>query len=186
MSEEEINIEPPKNHMREILTYLVIAVAAFGAGFLVESTQATRTGEALKLAHEQEVKQLNEKSEQEKRALTDTLEKEREEHAKDNQTKDQHLATYASHSTGLRHTLETDLSAARASGQACTSRIAGISEAINGVFDSIGEVTGLAQDIGRENQQLKEDNRSLSEKLAGWQKWNAERMQRIIVTGKKE
>ncbi|HEX4597754.1 MAG TPA: hypothetical protein VH278_08220, partial [Burkholderiaceae bacterium] len=60
-----------------------------------------------------------------------------------------------------------------------------ISEAINGVFDSIGEVTGLAQDIGRENQQLKEDNKSLTDKLAGWQKWNTERTQRVTVTGQK-
>jgi len=54
------------------------------------------------------------------------------------------------------------------------------------VFDSIGEVTGIAQDLGRENQQLKEDNRSLSEKLAGWQKWNAERTQRVTVVGEKK
>jgi len=193
MSTEQFTREPPKNRARDVLIYFVVAAAAFGTGMLLESQLAGQTAASAKVAHEQELKLALDKAEQDRRMLTDTLAKEREEHEKDNQehakaiqAKDKHLAASVSHATGVRHALETDLSAARTSGEACTARIAGISEAVGGVFDSIGEVTGIAQDLGRENQQLKEDNKSLSEKLAGWQKWNAERTQRVTVIGQKK
>jgi signal transduction histidine kinase len=192
MSAEEFMREPPKNRSRELAVYLAIAVVMFGAGMLLESQLAGQTAAAARLAHEQELKQAVDKADQEKqrmeqdkRMLADTLAKEREEHEKNIQTKDRSLAAVNSHAAGVRHALETDLSAARTSGEACTARIAGISEALGGVFDSIGEVTGIAQDLGRQNQQLKEDNKSLSDKLAGWQKWNTERGQRVTVTGQK-
>jgi cell shape-determining protein MreC len=86
----------------------------------------------------------------------------------------------------VRTALESELSAARSSGEACTARVAGISEAIGGVFDSVGEVASLAQDLGRENEQLKTENKSLVDKLVGWQKWNAERTQRVVITGQKK
>jgi C4-dicarboxylate-specific signal transduction histidine kinase len=192
MSAEEFMREPPKNRARDLVAYLAVAVVMFGAGMLLESQLAARTAASVKLAHEQELKQVADKAEQakqeteqDKRMLADTLAKEREEHAKDIQAKDRHLAALASRAAGVRHALEADLSAARTSGEACTGRIAGISEALSGVFDSIGEVTGIAQDLGRENQQLKEDNKSLSDKLAGWQKWNTERGQRVTIVGQK-
>lgn len=190
MSDEQIMSEPPKNRAREVLTYIAIAVAAFGAGMLLESQLAAQTAASVKLAHEQALKQalkqVTDKADEQNRNLTDILAKEREDHAKTIQAKDRNLASVTSHATGVRHTLEADLSAARTSGEACTARIAGISEAVNGVFDSVGEVTGIAQDLGRENQQLKEDNKSLSSKLVGWQKWNAERMQRVTIVGDKK
>jgi len=184
-TEEEVPREPPKNRAITVLGYVAIAVLAFGGGVLLESQRAEQTQAAQKLAHDQELKQAADKADQEKKVLNDSLAKEREEHAKDIQTKDQHLATFSGHANGVRRALEADLSAARNSGEACTARIDGITKAVGGVFDSIGEVTGLAQDIGRENQQLKEDNKSLSEKLAGWQKWNTERTSQITVIGKK-
>jgi len=190
MSDEKIMSEPPKNRAREVLTYFAIAVAAFGAGMLLESQLAAQTAASVKLAHEQELKQalkqVTDKADEQNRNLTDILAKEREDHAKTIQAKDRSLASVTSHATGVRHTLEADLSAARTSGEACTARIAGISEAVNGVFDSVGEVAGIAQDLGRENEQLKEDNKSLSAKLVGWQKWNAERMQRVTIVGEKK
>jgi len=186
MSAEQLTREPLKNRAREILIYLAVAAAAFGAGMLLQSHLAAQTAASVKLAHERELKQAAEKAELDKRMLTGTLAKEREEHAKDVQAKDRHLAAFTSHAAGVRHTLESDLSAARTSGDACTARIAGISEALGGVFDSVGEVAGIAQGLGRENQQLKEDNRSLSEKLAGWQKWNTERGQRVTIVGDKK
>jgi len=190
MSDEKIMSEPPKNRAREVLTYFAIAVAAFGAGMLLESQLAAQTAASVKLAHEQELKQalkqVTDKADEQNRNLTDILAKEREDHAKTIQAKDRNLASVTSHATGVRHTLEADLSAARTSGEACTARIAGISEAVNGVFDSVGEVAGIAQDLGRENEQLKEDNKSLSAKLVGWQKWNAERMQRVTIVGEKK
>jgi chromosome segregation ATPase len=189
MSAEQFTREPPKNRAREVLVYFVIAVAAFGAGMLLESRLAAQTAASLKLAQEQELKQAADKADEQKRMVTDTLTKElakeREDHAKAIQAKDRNLASVTGRATGMRHALEADLSAARTSGEACTARIAGISEALNGVFDSVGEVTGIAQDLGRENQQLKEDNKSLSSKLAGWQKWNTERTQRVTVVGQK-
>jgi hypothetical protein len=192
MSAEQMKQEPPKNRTREVLTCVVVAVVAFGAGMLLESKRAEQAAASLEHAHQMEVKtyeeavaNANRKAEQDKQTLTDSLVKEREEHAKDIQAKDRHLATFSSNTAGVRRTLEASLSAARSSGDACTSRITGISEALGGVFDSIGEVTGIAQNLGRENQQLKEDNKSLSDKLVGWQKWNAEQMQRITVIGKK-
>jgi small-conductance mechanosensitive channel len=190
MSDEQIMSEPPKNRAREVLTYFAIAVAAFGAGMLLESQLAAQKAASVKLAHEQElkqaVKQVTDKADEQNRNLTDILAKEREDHAKTVQAKDRNLASVTSHATGVRHTLEADLSAARTSGEACTARIAGISEAVNGVFDSVGEVAGIAQDLGRENEQLKEDNKSLYSKLVGWQKWNAERMQRVTIVGEKK
>jgi hypothetical protein len=159
---------------------------------LLESRFAAQTADLVKVAHENELKTAAERSaqerllaEKEKQKFTESLEKERDEHAKDNRSKDRNLAAASSHATGLRNALEAELTAARTSGTACTSRIAGISEALGGLFESIGEVTGIAQDLGRENQQLKEDNHALSDKLTGWQKWNSERMQRIIINGKK-
>jgi cell shape-determining protein MreC len=189
MSDEQITSGPPKDRARNIMIYFAVAVVAFGAGILVESQMAAQTAASAKLAHDQELQQQLQqaaaKADQEKQALTDSLTKEREEHAKDIQAKDRHLASFSSNAAGLRRDLEASLSAARSSGDACTSRIAGISQALGGVFDSIGEVTGIAQDLGRENQQLKEDNKSLSDKLTGWQKWNQENAQRITITGKK-
>ncbi len=191
MSAEQFMREPQKNRMQSILAYLAVAAVMFGAGMLLESYLAAQTAAAVKLAHEQELKQAAEKAEaqkrvsdEQKRMLTDTLSKEREDHEKTIQQKDKSLAASTNRFTGVRHALEADLSAARTSGEACTARITGISEALNGVFDSVGEVTGLAQDLGRENQQLKADNQSLNEKLAGWQKWNSDR-QRVTVIGEK-
>ena len=192
MSTEQFMREPQKNRIASILTYVAIAIVMFGAGMLVESRLAAQQAAKVQLAHEQDLKQAADKAEQQKRLMTDTLAKEQEELAKEHeenekivQAKDKSMAAAANRATGMRHALEADLSAARTSGEACTSRITGISEALTGVFDSIGEVTGLAQDLGRENQQLKEDNKSLNDKLAGWQKWNAERTQRVTVTGQK-
>jgi membrane-associated HD superfamily phosphohydrolase len=192
MSDEQFMREPPKNRVQAILGYVAVAVVMFGVGMLVESRLAAQTAAAVKTAHEQDLKQAADKADQQKRtaeeqkqALTDELTKEREQNAKTVQAKDKSLASVTSHAAGVRHALETDLSAARASGEACTARIAGISEAVNGVFDSVGEVTGIAQDLGRENEQLKADNKSLSEKLVGWQKWNTERGQRVTVIGQK-
>jgi chromosome segregation ATPase len=192
MSTEQFMREPQKNRVASILTYVAVAIVMFGAGMLLESRLAAKTAATVQLAHEQDLKQAADKAEQQKRLMTDTLAKEqeelakeREEHEKTVQAKDKSMAAAGNRATGMRHALEADLSAARSSGEACTARITGISEAINGVFDSIGEVTGLAQDIGRENQQLKEDNKSLTDKLAGWQKWNTERTQRVTVTGQK-
>ncbi len=192
MSAEQVEREPPKNRTREVLIYIVVAVAAFGVGMLLESKLAERTAASVEQAHELEVKKFedalksaNQRAQQDKQTLTDTLVKEREEHAKDNQAKDRHLAAFSSNTAGVRRALEASLSAARSSGDACTARITGISEALGGIFDSIGEVTGIAQNLGRENQQLKEDNKSLTDKLVGWQKWNAEQSQRITVIGKK-
>jgi hypothetical protein len=188
MSDEQVTRDPPKNRANEILIYFAVAVVAFGGGVLLESQMAAKKAEEVALAHDQEAKQVaakEEKDRQDKQALTDSLAKEREEHAKDIQARDRHLATVASNAAGMRHTLEAGLSAARSSGDACTARITGISEALGGIFDSIGEVTGIAQDLGRENQQLKADNKSLTDKLVGWQKWNAEQSQKITIIGKK-
>lgn len=185
MSDEQVMREPPKNRANEILIYFAVAVLAFGGGILLESEMAAKKAEAVAAAHDQDSKQAAAKAEQDKQVLADSLAKEREEHAKDNQARDRHLATVASNAAGMRHSLEAGLSAARSSGDACTSRINGISEALGGIFDSIGEVTGIAQDLGRENQQLKTDNKSLTEKLEGWQKWNTENSQRITIVGKK-
>ena len=52
MSDEQIMSEPPKNRAREVLTYFAIAVAAFGAGMLLESQLAAQTAASVKLAHE--------------------------------------------------------------------------------------------------------------------------------------
>jgi chromosome segregation ATPase len=192
MSGEQFIREPQKNRIPAILGYVAVAVVMFGAGMLLESRRAAQAAATVKAAHEQELKQVEDKAEQQKRLMADSLTKqgeelakEREEHEKTIQAKDKSMATATNRATGMRHALEADLSAARTSGEACTARITGISEALNGVFDSIGEVTGLAQNLGRENQQLKEDNKSLSDKLAGWQKWNTERTQRVTVTGQK-
>ncbi len=185
MSTEPSMREPPKNRALAFVAYPVVAVVMFGAGWLLESRMAAQTAGTVKLAHEQELKQAADKAEEQRRMLADTLAKEREDHEKAIQAKDKGLAAVANRAAGVRHALETDLSAARSSGEACTARITGISEALGGVFDSIGEVTGLAQDLGRENQQLKADNKSLTEKLAGWQKWNTERGQRVTVVGQK-
>jgi chromosome segregation ATPase len=185
MSTEPFTSEPPKDRGRGVLNYFAVAVVACVAGVLVESQLAAQSAATTKLAHDQEIKQAAAKAAEEKQALTESLVKEREEHAKDIQSKDHSLAAVSRNATGLRRDLEASLSAARGSGAACTARITGISEALGGVFDSIGEVTGIAQDLGRENQQLKEDNKSLSDKLVGWQKWNQENGQRITITGKK-
>jgi hypothetical protein len=193
MSSEQFIREPPKNRVTVILGYLAVAVVMFGAGMFLESRLAAQTAASVKLAYDQELKEAADKAEQQRRmaeqqkqVLTDTLAKEREENEKALQAKDKNLVTTSNRAAGLRHALEADLSAARTSGEACTARITGISEALAGVFDSIGEVTGFAQDLGRENQQLKEDNKSLSEKLAGWQKWNSERRQSVTVVGEKK
>lgn len=185
MTAEPLMREPSKNRALELLAYFVVAAGLFGAGMWLESYLAGQSAAMVKLAHEQELKQARDAADAQKQALTDTIAKEREDHAKTIHSKDQHLAAFSSHATGVRNALEADLSAARSSGEACTARIAGISQALGGIFDSIGEVAGIAQDLGRENQQLKTDNKSLSEKLAGWQKWNAERTQRIVITAQK-
>ncbi len=185
MTAEPLMRELPKNRPLELLVYFVIAVGLFGAGMVLEGYLAGQTAAMVKLAHEQELKQARETADAQQRTLTDTIAKERDDHAKAIRAKDQHLAAFTNHAVGVRNALETDLSAARSSGEACTARIAGISQALGGIFDSIGEVASIAQDLGRENQHLKADNKSLSEKLAGWQKWNAERAQRVVVTGHK-
>jgi chromosome segregation ATPase len=192
MSSEQFMHQPRKNWAPTILGYVVVAAVMFGAGMFLESRRAAHAAAEAKVAQEQELKQAADKAQaqqqraqEEQHALMDTLAKEREDHEKAIKAKDQSLAATTKRFTGVRDALQADLSAARTSGEACTARIAGISEALNGVFDSVGEVTGLAQDLGRENQQLKADNQSLTEKLAGWQKWNTERSQRVTVTGQK-
>jgi hypothetical protein len=192
MSSEQFMRQPQKNRAPVILGFVVVAAVMFGVGMFVESRMAAQEAAKVQTASDQALKQVTDKAEQQKRLseeqqrmLTESLAKEREDHEKDVQAKDKSMAAAGNRAAGLRHALEADLSAARTSGEACTSRITGISEALNGVFDSIGEVTGLAQDLGRENQQLKEDNKSLTDKLAGWQKWNTERAQRVTVTGQK-
>ena len=185
MSAGPIFGDTSKNRALEFGVYFVLVAVAFGGGMALESHLDAQTAASVKLAHEQDLKLARENADDQKRAFTDTILKEREDHAKVIQAKDANLAVVAKHAAGVRTALESDLSAARSSGQACSARIAGISDALGGVFDSIGEVAVIAQDLGRENQQLKASNKSLSEKLVGWQKWNAERTQRIVVTAQK-
>jgi len=177
--------EASKNRALEFLIYFVVVAVAFGGGMTLESHLDAQTAASAKLAYEQELKQAHEKSDDLKRAFTDTIVREREDHAKVIQAKDANLAAVTKHATGVRSALETDLSAARSSGEACSAKIAGIADALGGVFDSIGQVAVIAQDLGRENQHLKASNKSLTDKLVGWQKWNAERTQRIVVTAQK-
>jgi chromosome segregation ATPase len=191
-SEDPLMHDPPKSRATEVLTYVAIAVIMFAGGMLLESRLASQSAAEAKHAFDQQYKQLTDKALEEQKkadadrqALTDTLAKEREEHEKTVQTKDKSIASVSRRASGMRTALEADLSAARTSGEACTSRIAGISEALGGLFDSVGEVAGIAQDLGRENQQLKEDNRSLSAQVVGWQKWNSERAQKVTVVGQK-
>jgi cell shape-determining protein MreC len=196
MADERIMHEPPKIQALQVVTHIVAAAIAFGAGMLLESYLAGQTAASVKVAHEQEVKQARERADEQKQArekineqtqaLTETLAKERENNAKTIRAKDANLAAFTRNASGVRNALESELSAARSSGEACTSRVAGISEAIGGVFDSVGEVASLAQDLGRENEQLKTENKSLVDKLVGWQKWNAERTQRVVITGQKK
>jgi hypothetical protein len=174
-----------KNRALELLVYFVVVAVAFGGGMALESHLDAQTAALVKLTYEQDLKQAHEKADDQKRAFTDTILKERDDHAKVIQAKDANLAAVAKHATGMRTALESDLSAARSSGEACSARIAGISEALGGVFDSIGEVAVIAQNLGRENQQLAASNKSLTAKLVGWQKWNSERTQRIVVTAQK-
>lgn len=192
MSNENPSPAPPKGQAPQILAYLGIAVVMFGVGMVLESQLASRTATEVKQAHDQEMQQAAAQAQQaadkaakDKQSLMDALAQEQKNHEKDVQDKDKSLAAVSHRASGVRSALEADLSAARTSGDACVARITRISEAIGGVFDSVGEVAGLAKDLGRENEQLKTDNQSLSEKLAGWQKWNTERMQRIVVTGQK-
>jgi chromosome segregation ATPase len=189
MSEEKPNPTSSAMPLSRILAYVGIAAVFFGAGMALESQFAAHTAAAAKQASDQEMKdaldKVNHKADEEKQALTDTLDKERKEHEKAIQAKDKSLAAVSNRAAGVRHALEADLSAARTSGDACLSRITRISEALDGVFDSVGEVAGLAKDLGRENEQLKTDNKELADKLAGWQKWNTERNQRIIVNAQK-
>jgi chromosome segregation ATPase len=176
---------PKQSAAPQVLAYLGIAVVMFGVGMLVESQLAAKAAAEVKQANETEMKSAADKASSEKQALSDELAKERSNHETAIQAKDKSLAAVSSRAAGVRRALEADLSAARSSGDACTSRIARISEAIDGVFDSVGEVAGVAKDLGRENEQLKADNQSLSDKLAGWQKWNTDRMNKIVVTGQK-
>jgi len=192
LNDEHLMAQPPKSRVPAILTYVAVGAVMFGAGMLLESYLVGRTPAAAKTAQEPELKQAaerlkkeNDKADEQQRALIDLLAKEREDHERAIKDKDKSLAASTNRFAGVRHALETDLSAARGSGEACTARIAGISEALGGVFDSVGEVASFAKDLGRENGQLKADNRSLSEKLAGWQKWNAERTQHVTVIGQK-
>lgn len=191
-SEDPLMHDPPKGRTTEFLTYAAIAVIMFAAGMFLESQLAAQSAAEAKHAFDQQYKQLTDKAvdeqkraDSDKQALTETLAKEREEHEKTVQSKDKNLAAVTRRATGVRTSLEADLSAARSSGEACTARIAGISQALNGLFDSVGEVAGIAQDLGRENQQLKEDNRSLTAQVTGWQKWNSERTQKVTVIGQK-
>jgi hypothetical protein len=183
---------PARRPAPPILAYLGIAVVMFGVGMVVESQFASKTAAEVKQSHDQEMqqaadkaKQAADKAEKDEQSLRDALAQEQKNHENDVQAKDKSLAAVSRRASGVRSALEADLSAARSSGDACVARITRISEAIGGVFDSVGEVAGLAKDLGRENEQLKADNQSLSEKLVGWQKWNTERLQRIVVTGQK-
>jgi hypothetical protein len=192
MSTENPTPPPSTNPGPRIVAYVVGAVVAFGAGMLLESQLAAKTAADVQAAHEQEMKlaadkagQAAQQAQQEKQSLTDEMAKEKADYEKALQAKDRNLASVSTHASGMRRALEADLSAARSSGDACLARVTRISEAVGGLFDSVGEVAGLAKDLGRENEQLKTDNRQLADKLAGWQKWNADRLARIIVTGKK-
>jgi chromosome segregation ATPase len=190
MTEEEP--APSRPQRPPVLAFVALALLGFGVGMLLESQLAARTAAEAKAEHDKEMsaaadqaQQALRKASDEKQQISETLDKERTEHEHTVQTKDRSLAAAAQHASGVRHALEAELSAARTSGDACTSRITRISEAIGGIFDSVGEVAGFAQDLERENGQLKADNQSLSEKLAGWQKWNTERMNRIVITAPK-
>jgi flagellar biosynthesis GTPase FlhF len=183
---------PSKSSAGQVMIYVVGAVVMFGIGLLVESQLAARTAAQVQSDHEQQMKQAADKAsqaaqqaQQEKQSLTDEMAKEKADYEKALQAKDKNLASVSTHASGMRRALEADLSAARSSGDACLARVTRISEAVGQLFDSVGEVAGLAKDLGRENEQLKTDNRELSDKLAGWQKWNSDRLARIIVTDKK-
>jgi len=176
-----------------ILIIVGIAAVTFVAGMLVESQLAARTAAEVRATHEQEAKAAAEraelaarKAEEEKQQLNETIAKERKDHENAIQAKDRSIASVSGRAAGVQHALEADLSAARGSGDACLARVTRISEALGGFFQSVGEVAGIAQDLGRENEQLKADNQSLAQKLAGWQKWNAERNSHIIINAQKE
>src|ERR1700740_942518 len=99
MSGEQFIREPQKNRIPAILGYVAVAVVMFGAGMLLESRRAAQAAAAVKTAHEQELKQVEDKAEEQKRLMADSLTKqgeelakEREEHEKTIQAKDKSMA----------------------------------------------------------------------------------------------
>jgi hypothetical protein len=118
--------------------------------------------------------------------LNELLQTERKENEKEAQLRQRNHMAFAQHAGRVRSALEADLSRSRTDSDACTVRIARISEDYGDVDDLLRESVQLLEEGKAEGARLEAENKRLARIAAGWQqRYALEHAERITVTAKK-
>lgn len=118
--------------------------------------------------------------------LNRIIDSERKRHDEYIRGRDAHLAAFSARSVRLRNQLETLLADSRAANDACSGRIAGITEDVadlDGLLDQSAELLEAGQS---QIKRLEAENRKLGQQIDGLiGQYRAEHPERITVTGSK-
>jgi len=162
---------------------LIVAVLCGAAGAYLQSSHDQARIDRDRTSAAGELKKVADAAAEKQKYLEAIIQDQKDRHARSHQQQSDHLSSFARNAAGLRHELEAQLSGARADGQACSSRIAGIADTLGGVFDAVGEVADVAQELDRQNGRLKTENRKLADQVTGLvANYKENHLERVTVT----
>jgi hypothetical protein len=165
---------------------LIVAACCVGAGAMVQSRFDDAA--AAKLAKEaatdrEHTRMIFEEREKHLIALIDS---ERKDNARNAQNGHRHMASFTANAARVRNELEAMLAGSRAANDACTARIASISEDVGELDELLSQGAGLLEAGQGEIGRLQEENRSLAAVVAGWQqRYRDEHPESVTVTGQR-
>jgi hypothetical protein len=165
---------------------LILAACFVGVGAIVQShfDDAAAANLAKEAATDRERTRLV--FEEREKHLIGLIDSERKDNARDAANGHRHLASFTAHAARVQHDLEAMLAGSRAANDACTGRIASISEDIGELDQLLEQGAGLLEAGQVEIGRLQEENRSLAAVVAGWQqRYRDEHPESITVTGAK-
>lgn len=165
---------------------LILAGCFLGAGALIQGhfDDAAAAKLAKEMATDRERARVV--FEEREKHLIGLIDSERKDNARNAQNGHRHMASFTANAARVRNDLEAMLTASRASNDACTARIAGISEDIGELDELLGQGAGLLEAGQGEIRRLEEENGRLAVIVAGWQqRYRDEHPEAITVTGVK-
>jgi hypothetical protein len=160
---------------------LAFSVGLVLKGYLCDREQAQEQRSAtLDRDHERAVWNV------EKDHLNQIIEDERKRHADQVRQRDIHLSSFTARSVRVRNELETLLDASHRDADACTGRIAAISEDVGELGELLGRGVELLEKGQIEVSRLRAENERLAGQVEFWQRRYGDSNQRITVTAKRK
>jgi chromosome segregation ATPase len=165
---------------------LIGAALCVGAGSTLQARSDTGDLEKLRKRLTDQIERERGAHEAQVAYLNLTIETERKRRAADDQKRNAHWRAFTDDAVRVRNELQTMLEASRIAHDACTGRIAAVSEDIGQLDELLGQSVGLLEQGQAEITRLRGENDRLAAQIRGLlEHYAREHPQQITVTAKK-